>query len=67
MKTTLTMGAGVGTGAALSTATLAVIPLGEAAIGQAVGVSLQLAGSIAIFALIIWAFRKSFELSLGTK
>ena len=61
------MGAGVGTGAALSAATLPVIPLGEAAISQAVGVSLQLAGGIALIALLIWGLRKSLELSFGTK
>jgi hypothetical protein len=40
---------------------------GEAAIGQAVGVSLQLAGGLAMLALIVWGLRKSFQLSFGGK
>ena len=52
--------------ALLPMANLPPIPI-DAAIGQAVGVSLQLASSLALFALIIFGIRKSFELSFGGK
>jgi hypothetical protein len=51
----------------LSAANLPAVPLGEVAIGNAAAVSLQLAGSIAIVAFILWGIRKSFELSFGIK
>lgn len=50
----------------LDSATLPSIPI-DAALGQAVGVSLQLASNLAVFALIIFGIRKSFELSFGGK
>jgi hypothetical protein len=65
MEATLNTNMGVGT--PLSAATLPAVPLGQAAIGQAVGVSLELAGFVSVLALYIWGLRKSFELSFGTK